>query len=82
MKILMLNTLLKKMNFKFHADGDDSIIKIINIFNHIEEKVGINLESCFYENKKGDEYLKTIVSNETFFKNNIIPKKTLNMIVE
>ena len=63
------------MHFKFDADDDDSIIKIINVFSHIEEKLGIDLESCFYENKKGDEYLKTIVSNETFFKDNIIPKQ-------
>ena len=75
MKILMLNTLLKKMHFKFDADDDGSIIKIINIFSHIEEKLRIDLETFFFEIKKGDEYLKTIVSNETFFKDNIIPKK-------
>ena len=63
------------MHFKFDADDDGSIIKIINIFSHIEEKLGIDLESCFFEIKKGDEYLKTIVSNETFFKDNIIPKE-------
>ena len=65
--------MLKKMNIKL--DNDDTLNKIYDIFEHIENKLGIDLESCFYEDKRGEEYLKAIVSNGTFFKDNIIPKE-------
>ena len=68
------------MNFKL--DDDYSLDKVYDIFEHIEEKLGIDIESCFYEDKRGEEYLKTTVSNETFLKDNIIPKENTNMIVK
>ena len=64
---------VKKMNF--NLNGDDSLDKIYDIFEHTEEKLGIDIESCFYQDKRGEKYLKTIVSNGTFFINNIIPKE-------
>ena len=39
------------MNFKFD-DDDDSLDKIIVIFEYIEEKLGIDLERYFYEDKR------------------------------
>ena len=66
----------------FKLDDDYSLDKVYDIFEHIEEKLGIDIESCFYEDKRGEEYLKTTVSNETFLKDNIIPKENTNMIVE
>ena len=68
------------MNFKL--DDDYSLDKVYDIFEHTEEKLGIDIESCFYEHKRGEEFLKTTVSNETFLKDNIIPKENTNMIVE
>ena len=44
-------------------------------YEHIGEKLGIDLENCFYEDKRGEKYLKTILSNGIFFKDNIIPKE-------
>ena len=58
------------MNFKL--DHDDSSVKIYDIFEHIGRKLEIDLESCFYENKRAEEYIKTIVSNKTCFKDNTI----------
>ena len=63
----------KKKNFKF--DDDDLLEKIIDIFENVKEKLEIDLESCFYEDKRGEEYYKTIVSNGTFFRDNIISKE-------
>ena len=53
------------MNFKL---DDDSIDKSIGIFDCIERKLKIDLDNYLYEDKRGEEYLKTIVSNETCFK--------------
>ena len=50
----------KRMNFKL---DDDSFDKIITIFEHIEEKIRIDLNNFTHESK-GEEYLKTIVSDE------------------
>ena len=49
---------------------DNSLDKIYDIFEHIEEKLGIDLNNFTYE-CKGEEYLKTIASDEKcFIKNN------------
>ena len=57
----------KRMNFKLY---DNSIDRIYYIFEHNEEKLGIDFNSFTYESK-AEEYLKTIVSDETLFiKNN------------
>ena len=58
----------KRMNFKL---DDDSFDKIIDIFKHIEEKSGIDLNH-FTNESKGKEYFKTIVSDEACFKKIII----------
>ena len=60
-----------------HRLDDDSLDKVFDIFVHIEEKLGIALNDFTYENK-GEEHLKTIVSDETCFrenKDNIIPSE-------
>ena len=65
----------KKMNLRFSND-DDSLDNVYGIFNHIEEKLNIDLSSYIYEDSKGEKYLKTIISDETCFrknKDNIIP---------
>ena len=65
----------KTMNFKL---DDNSLDKIIDIFGHIEDKLRIDLNNFTYEGK-GEECLKTKVSDETCFrkdkdiKTNIIP---------
>ena len=67
----------KRMNFRLN---DDSLDKVYNIFEDIEEKLGIDLNDFVYESR-GEEYLKTTVSDETCFrknknnKTNIIPKE-------
>ena len=65
----------KTMNFKI---DDYSLDEIIVIFGHIEEKLGIDLNNFTYESKR-QEYLKTIVSDETCFrkdnKTNTIPNE-------
>ena len=65
----------KRMNFKL---DDDSFDKMYDIFEHIEEKLGIDLNNFTYESK-GEEYLKTIVFDETCFrkdsKTNTIPNE-------
>ena len=39
---------VNKMNFKLDDDDDDdSLDKIYDTFEHIGEKLGIDLESCF-----------------------------------
>ena len=67
----------KRMNFKL----DDNLLdKIYDIFEHIEKKLKIDLNNFTYE-YKGEEYLKTIVYDETCFrknkdnKTNIIPNE-------
>ena len=68
----------KRMNFRL-SDDDDLLIKFYDIFGHIEEKLGIVLN--YLCESKGEEYLKTNVSDETCFrkskvnKTNIIPDK-------
>ena len=54
----------KRMNFKL---DDNSLDKIYDIFEHIEEKLEIDLNNFTYESK-GEEYLKTTVSGETCFR--------------
>ena len=67
----------KRMNFKL---DHNSLDKIYVIFEHIEEKLKIDLNNFTCESK-GEEYLKTIVSDETCFrkdkdnKTNIIPNE-------
>ena len=67
----------KTMNFKV---DDDSLGKIIDIFEYIEEKLKIDLNNFAYESK-GEEYLKTKVSDEACFRKdkdkeiNAIPNK-------
>ena len=53
----------KTMNFKL--DDDNLLGKIIDIFEHIGEKLKIDLNDYLYEGKKGDTYFKTKVSDET-----------------
>ena len=61
---MMLNVVLE-MNFKL---DDDSIDKIIGIFDCTEKKLKIDLDNYLYEDIRGKQYLKTIVSNETCFR--------------
>ena len=63
------------MNFKIN-DGlsDEPYHKFTNIFSHIEEKLNITFND-FTLKKKGEEYFKIKVSNETCFKEDI--KSTL-----
>ena len=61
---MMLNVVLE-MNFKL---DDDSIDKIIGIFDCIEKKLKIDLDNYLHEDIRGKQYLKTIVSNETCFR--------------
>ena len=69
----------KRMNFRLN---DDSLDKVYDIFEHIEEKLEIGLNNFVYESR-GEEYLKTIVSDEKCFrknkdnKTNIIPNKNI-----
>ena len=53
------------MNFK--AD-DNSLEKIIDIFDYIGKILNIDLDNYMYEDKKGDTYYKTKVSDETCFR--------------
>ena len=71
LKIMMLKTTLKKMNFNLDDVSQD---KMYDIFEHIEEKLGIGLSDFIYESK-GEEYLKTNVSNDICFKDNAIPNE-------
>ena len=52
----------------FRLDDDDSVDKVYAIFDHIEEKLNIDVNNFTYESKKGEEYLKTNVSDETSFR--------------
>ena len=55
----------KRANFTL----DDLFDKIYDIFGYTEEKLGVDLNHFTYESKD-EEYLKTIVSDETCFKKN------------
>ena len=57
----------KKKNFSVNYEHYDKLIKILE---HIDEKLNINRGDFTFE-KKGGEYFKTKVSNETCFKENI-----------
>ena len=63
------------MTFK---PDDDFIEKFYDIFEHIEEKLGIGLNSSVHESR-GEEYLKTTVSDKILFEKdnetNIIPNE-------
>ena len=68
----------KKLNFKL---GDDCALdKIIDMFERVKEKLQIDLESSLYEDRRGERYLKTKVSNGTFFKDNITPKENAKYV--
>ena len=70
----------KRMNFKFNVNSLD---EIYDVFEHIEEKLGTDLNNFTFETK-GEEYLKTIVSDETCFRKdkdqetNTIPTEKTN----
>ena len=56
----------KKMNFRI--DNDNCFDKAVVIFENIENKLNISFE---YSNEsKGEDYFKTNVTDQTFFKNN------------
>ena len=65
----------KRMNLKL---DEDLLDKIYDIFDYIERKLEIDLNNFTFESK-GEEYLKTIVSDETCFRkdneSNIIPNE-------
>ena len=63
------------MSFKL---DDNSLEKIIDIFNHIGKILNIDLDNYMYEDKKDDIYLKTKVSDETCFRKD--KDKTTNTI--
>ena len=65
----------KTMNFKL---DDNSLEKIIDIFDHIRKILNIDLDNYMYEDKKDDIYLKTKVSDETCFRED--KYKTTNTI--
>ena len=64
----------KRMNFKINNDehSDKSYQKLENIFEHIEEKLGIALNDFMFE-KMGVSYFKLKVNDETCFKEKIKP---------
>ena len=68
----------KTINFKL---DDDSFEKICDIFEYIEKKLEIDLSNFLYEDRRGEEYLKTKVSDGKYFrknkdnKTNIIPNE-------
>ena len=55
----------KTMNFML---DDNSLEKTIDIFNHIGEILSIDLDNYFYDDSRGNTYLKTKVYNETCFR--------------
>ena len=64
----------KRINFSLNNDSMD---KIYDIFNYFEEKLNIDFNDFTYESK-GEEYLKTIVSDKTLFKKDNITRIILN----
>ena len=65
----------KTMNFKLN---DDSLAKIIDIFEHIGEILNIDLYHYLYDGNNGITYFKTKVSDETCFRKD--KNKTINAI--
>ena len=65
------------MNFK----ADDNLLeKIIDIFDYIGKILNIDLDNYMYEDKKGDTYFKTKVSDETCFRKDKV--KTVDTILD
>ena len=65
------------MNFKINDEHSDKIYQmLLNIFEHIEEKLSSTLNDFTFE-KKGESYFKIRVTDETCFKENIKPTLTL-----
>ena len=63
----------KRMNFKINDELSDKIYQSLsNIFEHIEKKLNIALNGFAFE-KKGENYFKIKVTDETCFKENIKP---------
>ena len=54
--------------------NNDSLDNVYNIFEQIEEKLGIDLNNFTNKSNKGEKYLKTIVSDGTCFKKTRIIK--------
>ena len=54
----------KTINFKL---DDNSLEKIIDIFDNIGKILNTDLDNYMYEDKKGDTYFKTKLSDETCF---------------
>ena len=65
----------KTINFKL---DDDSLKKIIDIFDHIRKILNTDLDNHSCEDNKGDTYFKTKVSDETCFRKD--KDKTTNTI--
>ena len=65
----------KTMNFKL---DDNSLEKIIDIFEHIGELLKVDLDHYLYEDMRGEVYFRTKVSGETFFRRD--KDKTTNII--
>ena len=65
----------KTMNFK---PNDNSLEKNIDIFDQIGKILNIYLDNYMYEDKNGDKYLKTKVSDKTCFRKD--KDKTTNTI--
>ena len=63
---------------------DDSLGKIIDLFEHIGEILIIDLDHYLYDDKRGETYFKTKVSDETCFRKekdkitNTIPNEKFN----
>ena len=60
----VMEMFLKKMTFVI---GDDLVDKINDIFNHIEEILGLALEDPIYKSQF-NHYLKTKIYKRTCFK--------------
>ena len=65
----------KTMNLKL---DDNSLEKIIDIFDHIRKILNIDLDNYIYEDKQDDIYLKAKVFDETCFRKD--KDKTTNTI--
>ena len=65
----------KRMNFKINYELNDKIYqKLENIFEHIEKKIKHYFKLFYFYEKKGENYFKIKVPDETCF------KKTLNLL--
>ena len=65
----------KTMKFKL---DDNSLEKVIDIFEHIGEILKIDLDHYLYEDMRGEVYFRTKVSDETYFRRD--KEKTTNTI--